>query len=135
MIARERLTSPSVWESSGERLRVQFRKRPLRSEKFHSFVSNGLSSRSTSAPPSFLAARVVGASIIAVEHAGPAHDLRKEGVEADRRAPARRRRWFDRQQAHPSCALFLGHGPPLFTELPIRGLLGNSGIRRARTTS
>src|SRR5919112_4258256 len=85
MIAREMSTSPSVWDSSGERLRVQFRKRALRSEKFHSFVSNDLSSRSISAPPSFLAARVVEASIIAVEHAVPAHDLRKEGVEADRR--------------------------------------------------
>jgi hypothetical protein len=46
--------SPSVWESSGERLRVQFRKRAPRSEKSHvlgSLVSNDLSSRSTSSPP------------------------------------------------------------------------------------
>jgi hypothetical protein len=38
MMAREIRISPSVWDGSGERFRVQLRKRALRSEKSHLLV-------------------------------------------------------------------------------------------------
>jgi len=40
MIAREMAISPSVWDISGDRLRVQFRKRAFRSEKSVVFDSH-----------------------------------------------------------------------------------------------